>query len=100
MVQREDGRRTGEAEDERSHSSTRADADCVCVQELECLQDHLDDLVSMCRDVVGNLTELESEVSRRVFMCFTVVSLSLSHLHGVLSPGVGHPDRRSAHQSL
>ncbi|XP_065147379.1 Golgi apparatus protein 1 isoform X1 [Paramisgurnus dabryanus] len=30
-------------------------------QELECLQDHLDDLVSTCRDVVGNLTELESE---------------------------------------
>ncbi|NWY37721.1 GSLG1 protein, partial [Sylvia atricapilla] len=30
-------------------------------QELECLQDHLDDLVSECRDVVGNLTELESE---------------------------------------
>ncbi len=35
---------------------------CVCVQELECLQDHLEDLVSACRDVVGNLTELESEV--------------------------------------
>ncbi|KAL0968110.1 hypothetical protein UPYG_G00262530 [Umbra pygmaea] len=30
-------------------------------QELECLQDHLEDLVSQCRDVVGNLTELESE---------------------------------------
>ncbi|XP_072527934.1 Golgi apparatus protein 1 isoform X2 [Salminus brasiliensis] len=30
-------------------------------QELECLQDHLDDLGSDCRDVVGNLTELESE---------------------------------------
>ncbi|KAM7405726.1 hypothetical protein PAMP_000153 [Pampus punctatissimus] len=30
-------------------------------QELECLQDHLEDLVSTCRDVVGNLTELESE---------------------------------------
>uniref|UniRef100_A0A667ZTR0 Golgi apparatus protein 1 n=1 Tax=Myripristis murdjan TaxID=586833 RepID=A0A667ZTR0_9TELE len=30
-------------------------------QELECLQDHLEDLVSSCRDVVGNLTELESE---------------------------------------
>uniref|UniRef100_A0A8C0BDI0 Golgi apparatus protein 1 n=1 Tax=Buteo japonicus TaxID=224669 RepID=A0A8C0BDI0_9AVES len=30
-------------------------------QELECLQDHLDDLVSECRDIVGNLTELESE---------------------------------------
>lgn len=36
---------------------------CPCVlQELECLQDHLDDLGSDCRDVVGNLTELESEV--------------------------------------
>lgn len=33
-----------------------------CVQELECLQDHLEDLVSACREVVGNLTELESEV--------------------------------------
>jgi len=31
-------------------------------QELECLQDHLEDLVSNCREVVGNLTELESEV--------------------------------------
>nr|XP_061812605.1 Golgi apparatus protein 1-like [Nerophis lumbriciformis] len=30
-------------------------------QELECLQDHLDDLVPDCRNVVGNLTELESE---------------------------------------
>ena len=35
---------------------------CVCAQELECLQDHLEDLVSACREVVGNLTELESEV--------------------------------------
>lgn len=34
-------------------------------QELECLQDHLEDLVPNCRDVVGNLTELESEVRRR-----------------------------------
>uniref|UniRef100_A0A8C9WD07 Golgi apparatus protein 1 n=1 Tax=Scleropages formosus TaxID=113540 RepID=A0A8C9WD07_SCLFO len=30
-------------------------------QELECLQDHLEDLGQDCRDVVGNLTELESE---------------------------------------
>ncbi|CAL8352811.1 unnamed protein product [Merluccius merluccius] len=30
-------------------------------QELECLQDHLEDLVPACREVVGNLTELESE---------------------------------------
>ncbi|KAI5616309.1 Golgi apparatus protein 1, partial [Silurus asotus] len=30
-------------------------------QELECLQDHLEDLMADCRDVVGNLTELESE---------------------------------------
>ncbi|XP_029009906.1 Golgi apparatus protein 1-like [Betta splendens] len=30
-------------------------------QELECLQDHLEDLVSECREVVANLTELESE---------------------------------------
>lgn len=33
------------------------------LQELECLQDHLDDLAVECRDIVGNLTELESEVS-------------------------------------
>uniref|UniRef100_A0A3Q1IFN9 Golgi apparatus protein 1 n=1 Tax=Anabas testudineus TaxID=64144 RepID=A0A3Q1IFN9_ANATE len=31
-------------------------------QELECLQDHLEDLMSECREMVGNLTELESEV--------------------------------------
>uniref|UniRef100_UPI00398F775A Golgi apparatus protein 1 isoform X2 n=1 Tax=Pristiophorus japonicus TaxID=55135 RepID=UPI00398F775A len=30
-------------------------------QELECLQDHLDDLAVECREIVGNLTELESE---------------------------------------
>lgn len=30
-------------------------------QELECLQDHLEDLLVVCREVVGNLTELESE---------------------------------------
>ncbi|XP_030621144.1 Golgi apparatus protein 1 [Chanos chanos] len=30
-------------------------------QELECLQDHLEELIPPCRDVVGNLTELESE---------------------------------------
>ncbi|KAK3549021.1 hypothetical protein QTP70_025094 [Hemibagrus guttatus] len=30
-------------------------------QELECLQEHLEDLMADCRDVVGNLTELESE---------------------------------------
>uniref|UniRef100_A0A3B4GZW7 Golgi apparatus protein 1 n=2 Tax=Pundamilia nyererei TaxID=303518 RepID=A0A3B4GZW7_9CICH len=30
-------------------------------QELECLQDHLDDLVADCKEVVGNLTEMESE---------------------------------------
>uniref|UniRef100_A0A672FTH1 Golgi apparatus protein 1 n=1 Tax=Salarias fasciatus TaxID=181472 RepID=A0A672FTH1_SALFA len=34
-------------------------------QELECLQDHLENLDSDCRDVVANLTELESEVRRR-----------------------------------
>lgn len=33
-------------------------------QELDCLQDHLEDLVADCREVVGNLTELESEVRR------------------------------------
>ncbi|XP_056455527.1 Golgi apparatus protein 1-like [Gadus chalcogrammus] len=30
-------------------------------QELDCLQDHLEDLVAECRDTVGDLTELESE---------------------------------------
>ncbi|XP_069511249.1 Golgi apparatus protein 1 isoform X2 [Ambystoma mexicanum] len=30
-------------------------------QELECLQDHLDDLAVECREVVGNMTELEAE---------------------------------------
>ncbi|KAF4091873.1 hypothetical protein AMELA_G00041450 [Ameiurus melas] len=30
-------------------------------QELECLQEHLEDLMTDCKDVVGNLTELESE---------------------------------------
>uniref|UniRef100_F6PW80 Golgi apparatus protein 1 n=1 Tax=Xenopus tropicalis TaxID=8364 RepID=F6PW80_XENTR len=30
-------------------------------QELECLQDHLEDLIVECREIVGNLTELESE---------------------------------------
>ncbi|XP_048885953.1 Golgi apparatus protein 1b isoform X2 [Brienomyrus brachyistius] len=30
-------------------------------QELECLQDHLEELGTDCRDIVGNLTELESE---------------------------------------
>lgn len=41
-------------------------------QELECLQDHLDDLVADCKEVVGNLTELESEVS---LSPYTAVSL-------------------------
>uniref|UniRef100_A0A3P9HKZ8 Golgi apparatus protein 1 n=1 Tax=Oryzias latipes TaxID=8090 RepID=A0A3P9HKZ8_ORYLA len=36
-------------------------------QELECLQDHLEDLVQSCRDVVGNLTELESEIQMKDF---------------------------------
>lgn len=31
-------------------------------QELECLQDHLEELIPECREIVGNLTELESEV--------------------------------------
>ena len=38
---------------------------CSCVpQELECLQDHLEDLIVECREIVGNLTELESEVGK------------------------------------
>lgn len=36
--------------------------DYLYPQELECLQDHLDELLVDCREVVGNLTELESEV--------------------------------------
>lgn len=39
-------------------------------QELECLQDHLEDLMADCRDLVGNMTELESEV--RSYWCFLV----------------------------
>lgn len=31
-------------------------------QELECLQDHLEDLMPNCREVVTNMTELEAEV--------------------------------------
>lgn len=40
-------------------------SDNVSPQELECLQDHLEDLLVDCREVVGNLTELESEVGER-----------------------------------
>uniref|UniRef100_A0A2K6EU35 Golgi apparatus protein 1 n=1 Tax=Propithecus coquereli TaxID=379532 RepID=A0A2K6EU35_PROCO len=40
---------------------------CLLRSELECLQDHLDDLVVECRDIVGNLTELESEVKNWPF---------------------------------
>lgn len=54
---------------------------CVC-QELDCLQDHLEDLVPNCRDVVGNLTELESEVQKYAFVmfycCFALKLRSLS----------------------
>lgn len=32
-------------------------------QELECLQDRLEQLVPDCREMVANLTELESEVT-------------------------------------
>lgn len=55
------------------------------MQELECLQDHLDDLAVECRDLVGNLTELESEVSslQRLEGKCLVSSLSF-----VLSPTV------------
>lgn len=76
-----------------------------CLQELECLQDHLEDLVSACRDVVGNLTELESEVvdeSNSVWKECVKARLSSSGADSRLSTlsAAGHPDRRSAHQSL
>ncbi|KAK2530059.1 Glg1 [Columba guinea] len=41
--------------------SEKTETGQVLYTELECLQDHLDDLASDCRDIVGNLTELESE---------------------------------------
>ncbi|CAG12492.1 unnamed protein product, partial [Tetraodon nigroviridis] len=49
-------------------------------QELECLQDHLEDLVSACREVVANLTEMESEVRpgrQRVGAAASSLNLSL-----------------------
>lgn len=51
-------------------------------QELECLQDHLEDLVSDCRDVVGNLTELESEVTTRLLLLLLPI---MQHYHWLTS---------------
>uniref|UniRef100_A0A3Q1I808 Golgi apparatus protein 1 n=1 Tax=Anabas testudineus TaxID=64144 RepID=A0A3Q1I808_ANATE len=44
-------------------------------QELECLQDHLEDLMSECREMVGNLTELESEVPATPALCVNSIPL-------------------------
>uniref|UniRef100_A0AAY4DCD6 Golgi apparatus protein 1 n=1 Tax=Denticeps clupeoides TaxID=299321 RepID=A0AAY4DCD6_9TELE len=51
-------------------------------QELECLQDHLEDLVTDCRDVVGNLTELESEdIQIEALLIRACEALIQSHCH-------------------
>ncbi|XP_066541747.1 Golgi apparatus protein 1b [Hoplias malabaricus] len=53
-------------------------------QELECLQDHLDDLVSDCKDVVGNLTELESEdIQIEALLIRACEPVIQSHCHDV-----------------
>uniref|UniRef100_A0A672PTQ6 Golgi apparatus protein 1 n=1 Tax=Sinocyclocheilus grahami TaxID=75366 RepID=A0A672PTQ6_SINGR len=53
-------------------------------QELECLQDHLEDLVSSCRDVVGNLTELESEdIQIEALLIRACEPVIQSHCHDV-----------------
>ncbi|XP_016402570.1 Golgi apparatus protein 1-like isoform X2 [Sinocyclocheilus rhinocerous] len=53
-------------------------------QELECLQDHLEELVSNCRDVVGNLTELESEdIQIEALLIRACEPVIQSHCHDV-----------------
>uniref|UniRef100_A0A8C0YQ62 Golgi apparatus protein 1 n=1 Tax=Cyprinus carpio carpio TaxID=630221 RepID=A0A8C0YQ62_CYPCA len=53
-------------------------------QELECLQDHLEELVSNCRDVVGNLTELESEdIQIEALLIRACEAVIQSHCHDV-----------------
>uniref|UniRef100_A0A8C2KFH1 Golgi apparatus protein 1 n=1 Tax=Cyprinus carpio TaxID=7962 RepID=A0A8C2KFH1_CYPCA len=53
-------------------------------QELECLQDHLEELVSSCRDVVGNLTELESEdIQIEALLIRACEPVIQSHCHDV-----------------
>uniref|UniRef100_A0A8C2WML0 Golgi apparatus protein 1 n=1 Tax=Cyclopterus lumpus TaxID=8103 RepID=A0A8C2WML0_CYCLU len=71
-------------------------------QELECLQDHLEDLVSACREVVGNLTELESEVININIMveCFFFLLLHALNFLFCSPLAAGRPDRRSAHPGL
>lgn len=75
-------------------------------QELECLQDHLEDLALACRDVVGNLTELESEViicPRPPLGRWRSPALPAPPRRSTsfpFFPPAGHPDRRSADQSL
>ncbi|XP_073709980.1 Golgi apparatus protein 1b isoform X2 [Misgurnus anguillicaudatus] len=53
-------------------------------QELECLQDHLEDLVSKCREIVGNLTELESEdIQIEALLIRACEPVIQSHCHDV-----------------
>ncbi|KAM8895295.1 Golgi apparatus protein 1-like isoform 1-T1 [Spinachia spinachia] len=53
-------------------------------QELECLQDHLEDLVSACREVVGNLTELESEdIQIDALLIRACEAVTQAHCHDV-----------------
>ncbi|KAF0042761.1 hypothetical protein F2P81_004098 [Scophthalmus maximus] len=59
-------------------------------QELECLQDHLEDLVSVCREVVGNLTELESEIDTGDLMECLVQNKHQKEMNDKCSVGVTH----------
>lgn len=65
-------------------------------QELECLQDHLEDLAADCREVVGNLTELESEVTGPE----GGRGGQRGHLGELVSLLSGYSDRGAAHESL
>lgn len=65
-------------------------------QELECLQDHLEDLAADCREVVGNLTELESEVKGPE----GGRGRQRGHLGELVSLLSGYSDRGAAHESL
>ncbi|XP_053497217.1 Golgi apparatus protein 1 isoform X2 [Ictalurus furcatus] len=62
-------------------------------QELECLQDHLDDLGSDCRDVVGNLTELESEdIQIEALLIRACEPVIHSHCHEVADNQIDNGD--------
>ncbi|TSL75299.1 Golgi apparatus protein 1 [Bagarius yarrelli] len=53
-------------------------------QELECLQEHLEDLIADCKDVVGNLTELESEdIQIEALLIRACEPVIQSHCHDV-----------------